>query len=56
MKLMLDENLRGLKSAMCGGRVLLPPLGLTDEGLKHESLFDAMPFDYDVIVVEDIRG
>ena len=68
--IMLDENLRGLESALedDGFKVIVPPQGLKDEDLKRKSrgwailtknsrdfVDEAVRYDYDVIGIEDIR-
>jgi hypothetical protein len=68
--IMLDENLRGLESALedDGFKVVLPAQGLADELLKRKArgwailtknaqdfIHDAVRYDYDVIGIEDIR-
>ncbi|MBV9745866.1 MAG: hypothetical protein JO099_19050 [Acidobacteriia bacterium] len=68
--ILLDENLRGLESALedDGFKVVMPPPGLKDDPLKRmargwailtknskDFVDDAARFDYDVIDVEAIR-
>lgn len=68
--ILVDENLRGLAPALedDGFKVVLTEPGLTDEALKRQArgwailtknsrdfVDDAVPYDYDVIGVEDIK-
>ncbi len=68
--IMLDENLRGLESALedDGFKVIVPQQGLKDEDLKRKArgwailthnsqdfVDDAVRYDYDVIGIEDVK-
>ena len=68
--ILLDENLRGLESALedDGFKVVVPPQGGKDEALKrlargwailtknsHDFTEDAVRHDYDVIGIEDVK-
>jgi hypothetical protein len=68
--IMLDENLRGLETALedDGFKVIVPPQGLKDDALKRKArgwailtknsqdfVEEAVRYDYDVIGIEDIK-
>ncbi|MBV8817185.1 MAG: hypothetical protein JO022_02440 [Acidobacteriaceae bacterium] len=68
--ILLDEQLRALEPALehDGFKVVMPPAGLDDEGLKRmargwailtrntqDFVYDAARLDYDLIGIEDIK-